>query len=72
MNKVTIEIDNCVDCEQHEVLPDLDPHDWFCDDDVKVICKLTSKNITSACRLYNKRKECGARLVSTSKKILII
>lgn len=31
----------CVDCKNHEVIPDPDPHDWFCDDDLAVVCKLT-------------------------------
>lgn len=49
---------NCIDCKDHEILPDPDPHDWFCDDDVKVVCKIIKKNITVACRPYNTRKEC--------------
>jgi hypothetical protein len=56
---------NCTDCMHHHVLPDPDPNDWFCDDDVKVICShkesLTPKGmrvITCACRPYNIVKEC--------------
>ena len=30
----------CMDCSDHEVICDPDPHDWFCDDDMAVICKL--------------------------------
>lgn len=52
-------IKNCTNCEDHIVLPDPDPHDWFCDDDVKVLCKITKKNITAACRPYNIKKECN-------------
>ena len=50
---------NCIDCPFHKVLADPDPHDWFCDDDVKVVCTKTrnNKTITSACRPYNTRKE---------------
>jgi len=50
--------DNCMDCPYREVLPDPDPDDWFCDDDMKVVCKKTGKNITVACRPYNLEKEC--------------
>jgi hypothetical protein len=32
---------NCLDCENHEVIPDPDPHDWFNDDDLAVVCKIT-------------------------------
>lgn len=57
-NKVTIEITNCMDCPDHELLPDPDPYDWFCDDDEKVVCTKTGRNVTCACRPYNTRKEC--------------
>jgi len=50
-------IKNCIKCPFHEVLPDPDPHDWFCDDDVKVVCRKTGKNITVACRPYAIRRE---------------
>ena len=51
-------IKNCIDCSFHQILPDLDPHDWFCDD-VKVICTIGDREITCACRPYNVRKECN-------------
>lgn len=53
-----IKISNCIDCTSHQVLPDPDPSDWFCNDDVKVICKVNGKQITCACRPYHIRKEC--------------
>lgn len=31
--------ENCLDCPFHEVIPDPDPDDWFCDDDRAVVCK---------------------------------
>ena len=50
---------NCTNCSAHKVLPDPDPHDWFCDDDVKVVCtEANYKQITCACRPYNIKKEC--------------
>ena len=65
---------NCTDCPHHEVVPDPDPTDWFCDDDVAVVCKLTTNTgvkhnhvawkrflfrpVTIACRPYNMDKEC--------------
>jgi hypothetical protein len=63
---------NCLDCPHHEIIPDPDPHDWFCDDDIAIICKLKAsrpkesiyaadrasfKRITCACRPYMARKE---------------
>jgi hypothetical protein len=46
-----------MDCPHHRVERDPDPYDWFCDDDVKVVCTLAQRDITVACRPYNKRKE---------------
>lgn len=57
MTKATLKITNCMDCPFHDVRPDPDPHDWFCDDDEKVYCTKANRNITVACRPYNKRKE---------------
>lgn len=34
-------MNNCMDCPKHEVVNDRDPDDWFCDDDVAVVCTLT-------------------------------
>jgi hypothetical protein len=31
---------NCTDCKYHKVIPDPDPHDWFNDDDVAVVCTI--------------------------------
>lgn len=64
---------NCTACPNHEVISDRDPHDWFCDDDKAVICKLTPqvpdfkseyladhstfKPVVVSCRPYNVEKE---------------
>ena len=60
-----LKIENCIDCSNHVVLPDPDPNDWFCDDDVKVVCrheKAMNRQITCACRPYNTRNECDVPL----------
>ena len=59
-----LELKNCIDCPFHSVESDPDPYDWFCDDDEKVVCNKVDppKNITVACRPYNKRKECEVPL----------
>jgi hypothetical protein len=31
--------DTCIKCNSHEIISDPDPFDWFCDDDVAVVCK---------------------------------
>ncbi len=49
--------DNCIQCPNHDIRPDPDPHDWFCDDDMKVVCMLNERNCTSACRPYNVERE---------------
>ena len=34
---------NCLDCANHRLVPDPDPDDWFCDDDVAVVCAMTRR-----------------------------
>lgn len=29
---------NCLDCAFHRMIPDPEPDDWFCADDVAVVC----------------------------------
>jgi hypothetical protein len=39
---------NCIEtCGNYEILPDPDPEDWFCDDDVKVLCKVADRYVTA-------------------------
>ena len=49
---------NCTKCPEHSILPDPDPDDWFCDNDIKVLCTVTKRFVTVACRPYNIKKEC--------------
>lgn len=58
----------CATCAHAQVFADPDPDDWFCDDDVKVLCMAVKhssitgeqKNvITCACRPYMVAKECS-------------
>jgi hypothetical protein len=58
MTEKTFKLSNCMDCPHHRVEMDPDPDDWFNDDDERVFCTKQHKNITVACRPYNKRKEC--------------
>jgi hypothetical protein len=63
---------NCTQCPHHAIISDPDPKDWFCDDDVAVICTLKKqrpkqsayavdrqafKPVAISCRPYNARKE---------------
>jgi hypothetical protein len=34
----------CIECKYHKIINDRDPDDWFCDDDVAVICLLTKND----------------------------
>jgi len=54
---VSLNINNCLDCPFHEVRRDPDPDDWFCIDDVKVVCLTGERNVTEGCRPYMTRKE---------------
>ena len=33
------EIEKCTQCPHCTILPDPEPYDWFCDDDVKLFCE---------------------------------
>ena len=33
---------NCLDCDNHKIIADPDPDDWFCDDDKAVVCKIST------------------------------
>lgn len=59
MNIAIIEMTNCTECRDHKVVPDPDMDDWFCDDDVAVVCSKEGKYITRACRPYDISKECA-------------
>ncbi len=39
IKKITKKTKTCLDCPDHEVINDRDPDDWFCDDDIAVVCK---------------------------------
>ncbi len=53
----TLKIANCAECPAHLVQPDPDPLDDFCDDDVKVVCKVAGRTVSSGCRPYNVARE---------------
>lgn len=36
-----LEKKSCLDCIHHRIINDPDPNDWFCHDDVAIICSLT-------------------------------
>jgi len=40
-----IQKQSCMDCNAHKVISDPDPDDWFCNDDVAVICTLEKNDI---------------------------
>lgn len=45
-------IERCTECPHHRVDPDPDPHDWFCSDDVKLVCSRAARTITRGERPY--------------------
>lgn len=46
----------CSKCPCCLIQPDLDPFDWFCDDDVKIVCSKTGKVVACALRPYEAYK----------------
>ena len=53
MGKTKInEIKKCVQCPHCTILPDPEPYDWFCDDDVKLFCEKLKRTVAAALRPY--------------------
>lgn len=42
------EIEKCTQCPHCTILPDPDPYDWFCDDDVKLFCEKLKRTVAAA------------------------
>ena len=71
--EIKFEVTNCLQCPFHKTIDDPDPYDWFCDDDMAVVCTQMPnikegksawasdhqefRIIASACRPYNLEKE---------------
>lgn len=61
------DLQKCTQCPYHQVESDPDPDDWFCDDDVKVRCIISTSSyrgnhckepyITVGCRPYRVTNE---------------
>ena len=41
------EIEKCTQCPHCTILPDPDPYDWFCDDDVKLFCEKLKRTVAA-------------------------
>ena len=50
-------IEHCTDCPFPIKSYDPDPDDWFCDDDMKLVCSTTNEVITHACRPHRLKIE---------------
>jgi len=35
---------SCINCDNSLIINDRDPYDWFCDDDLAVVCKLVKND----------------------------
>ncbi len=67
MIEIKKDIQKCIQCPHHNIEPDPDPNDWFCDDDIKIRCTLSpdpyrgncyrEPYITVGCRPYRAKKE---------------
>lgn len=57
-------MDICIDCKFHKVIADPDPTDWFCDDDVAIVCLKETQNIDKTSKWMSDRQE--KRVVSGS------
>lgn len=55
---IQVDIENCMDCIHKNIQSDPDPDDWFCDDDMKLLCKINYRIVTRGCRPHQLRKEC--------------
>ncbi len=67
----------CLGCSDHETILDPDPHDWFCDDDSAVVCKITpNPNIKPTSEYVADRQEfrvvaCSCRPYNLKKEATI-
>lgn len=54
----------CIDCSFASFEADPDPHDWFCDDDMKIVCKAGKRPFTvaSGLRPYEVKNVEAARI----------
>ena len=52
MNTIHKMIINCIDCDQHLIVNDPDPHDSFNEDDLAVLCKCTPNTIIDDISTY--------------------
>jgi hypothetical protein len=65
---------NCTECEHHKVEADPDPYDWFCDDDVYVVCALVINENRDEKSIYHYRRDrngsitCACRPYNISKE----
>lgn len=49
---------NCLNCEFHNIINDPDPFDWFCDNDVAIVCsKLKNDNLIKNSPYLSDRNE---------------
>lgn len=54
--KIIKEIGFCHECPHCKILPDPDPHDWFCGDDVKVVCAVITILLKELADLMKQKK----------------
>lgn len=54
----TLKINYCEECPHHQIIADTDPHDWFCDDDVAIVCKLTRNENQDKNSQYQSDRSC--------------
>lgn len=53
---------NCLDCPHHRVINDPDPDDWFCDDDMAIVCT----------KMPNPRQDTSSRHEADRSKFRIV
>ncbi len=53
---------SCLKCPNHKVISDPDPNDWFCDDDVAVVCTVSP----------NKERNCVSKWRTDRQEFAII
>ena len=57
------EIEKCTQCPHCTILPDPEPYDWFCDDDVKLFCEKLKRTVAAALRPYESDESCHFQTV---------
>lgn len=57
MEKIKVTWKNCIKCRHHKIIHDPDPLDWYCRDDLAILCKLTPNSEQDVTSVYASERQ---------------